>query len=65
MNKYLFYYLFIFFIFYLFFVYSKYEYMKTDVLYSDIYTFTPNINLTTVSQIAQLWWQPISYIRNY
>lgn len=33
-------------------------------LVTNVYTITPNARLSTPTSVAQMWWQPVSYILN-
>jgi hypothetical protein len=33
-------------------------------LITNVYTMTPQYRGSTPSAVAQMWWQPVSYIRN-
>lgn len=35
-----------------------------EKLSTNVYTFTPQVRESTCSDIAQMWWQPVSYILN-
>ena len=46
------------------FVILRKEYLMTPALSTNVYTFTPEMRSSTCSEIAQMWWQPVSYILN-
>jgi hypothetical protein len=43
---------------------SSEQLLGTPSMHTDVYTITGNKRLSTESNVAQLWWQPVSYILN-
>ena len=42
---------------------NEYLWPPTPML-ANVYTMTPRFQGSTLSNVAQMWWQPVSYIRN-